>query len=93
MKYIITLAVSAATAEEIREAPGQMGKVLKEMIGQIKPEAIYFSTIRRLIFMVVNIGDPHVELRTVFDGLSRFGETTIDPVSSMEEFSRYMEQL
>ena len=91
MKYMITLAGSAEAAKAMRSE--EMKKEVGRLFEQIKPESIYFSTIRRLIFIVANIDDPHVELRNVFEALSRFGETTIDPISSLEEFNRFIEQL
>jgi hypothetical protein len=92
LKYLITLAASEEASKALRGTPGDMGKEVGELIEQIKPETIYFSTIRRLIFMAVNINDPHVELRVIFEKLARFGKVTIDPVSSLEEFSGFMKQ-
>ncbi len=90
LKYVITMAASAEAAKAMSSE--EMKKEVRQLIEQIKPESIYFSTIRRLIFIVADVDDPHVELRNIFEGLSRFGDTTIDPVSSLEEFSRFMEQ-
>ncbi len=90
LKYVITMTASAEAAKAMSSE--EMKKEVKQLIEQIKPESIYFSTIRRLIFIVADVDDPHVELRNIFEGLSRFGETTIDPVSSLEEFSRFMEE-
>lgn len=93
MKYVITMSASAEASKAMSETPAEMGKQVKDMIEQIKPESIYFSTIKRCVFIVANIKDPHVELRNVFEALSRFGDVTIDPVSTLDEFSRFMQQL
>jgi hypothetical protein len=54
---------------------------------------LYFSTIRRLITIVADVEDPHVELRLIFETLSKYGNVTIDPVSTFEEFGPFMEKL
>jgi uncharacterized protein with ATP-grasp and redox domains len=68
-------------------------KEISELIEKTTPEAMYFSTIRRLIFLVINVGDPHLELRQIFEKLSQWGNVTIDPVSTFEEFGSFMASL
>jgi hypothetical protein len=65
---------------------------MKELMVHIKPEASYFSTVRRHSIFVVDLKDPHVELRRLYETLSKMGEVTIDPVSTFEEFIRFVEQ-
>ena len=90
MKYLISLEpVQPGSLENIEE----MKKGFGELIEQAKPEAMYFSTIRRIVFIVVNIGDPHVELRHLFENLSKWGKVTVDPVSTFEEFRAFYESL
>ena len=90
MKYLFSLeAAQSIKSLDIEKAK----KEIAGLIEQIKPEAIYFSTIRRYIFIVVNVEDPHIELRNIFEGLSKWGPVTIDPVSTFEEFGAFMEQL
>ena len=90
MKYLFSLeAAQSIKSLNIEKAK----KEIAGLIEQIKPEAIYFSTIRRYIFIVVNVEDPHIELRNIFEGLSTWGPVTIDPVSTFEEFGAFMEQL
>jgi hypothetical protein len=93
MKYLFTLEstpeVSARLLENIEEAKKGIG----ELIEQVKPEAMYFSTIRRRTVIVVNVEDPHVELRNIFEALSRWGNVTIDPVSTFEEFGAFLAQV
>jgi hypothetical protein len=68
-----------------------MIKGFKDLIEQAKPEAMYFSTIRRYIVLVVDVEDPHVQLRSISEALSQFGKVTIDPVSTFEEFIPFIE--
>jgi hypothetical protein len=75
------------------ENPEQAKKEIGELIEQLKPEAMYFSTLRRLSYIVVNVDDPHVELRQIFENFSRWGNVTIDPVSTFEEFGAFMASL
>jgi hypothetical protein len=90
MKYLFSLeAAQSIKSLDIEKAK----KEITGLIEEINPEAIYFSTIRRHIFIVVNVEDPHVELRNIFEGLSKWGPVTIDPVSTLEEFGVFMEQL
>ena len=88
MKYLFSLETTAQQ-ENMEEAK----KELVELIEQTKPEAMYFSTIRRLITIVADVEDPHVELRLIFETLSKYGNVTIDPVSTFEEFGPFMEKL
>lgn len=92
MKYIFTLAASTESNKKMLENPEAMAKEVEAAMAQLNPEKSYFSTLRRLIFLVVNIDDPHVELRNAFENLSRFGEVTIEPVSTYEEFKGFMKQ-
>jgi hypothetical protein len=88
MKYLFNLE-TYGQIENIEEAK----KELVGLIEQTKPEAMYFSTIRRVITIVADVEDPHVELRLIFETLSKFGNVTIDPVSTFEEFGPFMEKL
>ena len=93
MKYVISLEIPTEAVTKMLENPEETKKAFGELIEQAKPEAIYISTIRRLNLFVVNIEDPHVELRRLFENLSKWGNVTIDPVSTFEEFGAYMESL
>jgi hypothetical protein len=93
MKYFISLEVPSEAVTKLLENPEESKKAFGELIEQTKPEAMYFSTIRRLNLFVVNVEDPHVELRTLFENLSKWGTVTINPVSTWEEFGAYMESL
>jgi hypothetical protein len=75
------------------ENPEEAKKAIGALVEQIKPEVMYFSTIRRCSYIVVNVEDPHVELRTIFESLSRWGNVTIDPVSTFEQFGAFMASL
>ncbi len=90
MKYLFTLKVPNENRMLI-ENPEAAKKGIKEIIEKIKPEAMYFSTIRRLIFLVINVEDPHVELRQIFENLSNWGNLTVDPVSTSEQFNTFMD--
>ena len=91
MKYVFSLesTTDALTKVSIEETV----KEIAELIEQVKPEAMYFSTIRRLALIVVNVEDPHVELRNIFEALSSWGKVTIDPVSTFEEFGAFLGQV
>ena len=90
MRYLFLLETTQpGLIENLKEAKNE----IKAIMDQIKPEAMYFSTIRRLLVIVVNVDDPHVELRHIFENLSRWGNVTIDPVSTLEEFSAFLESL
>ena len=93
MKYVIRQEIPTEIVGKLIENPEETKKVFGELIEQAKPEAMYFSTIRRLNFFVVNVEDPHVELRRLLENLSKWGTVTIDPVSTFEEFGAYMESL
>ena len=41
---------------------------------------------------MAEVKDPHVELRKLYETLSQMGQVTIDPVSTFEEFVRFVEQ-
>jgi hypothetical protein len=69
----------------------ESAKQMKGLMEQVKPEAKYFSTTRRHSILVVDVKDPHVELRRLYETFSKFGQVTIDPVSTFEEFIRFME--
>lgn len=92
MKYLFTMEVPAENRMLI-ENPEEAKKGIRELIEQVKPEAMYFSTIRRLTFAVINVEDPHVELRQIFENLSKWGKVTIDPVSTLEQFGAFMDSL
>jgi hypothetical protein len=90
LKYVLSLETrSPGTFENLEEAK----KGIIELVQRIKPEAMYFSTIRRLVLIVANIEDPHVELRQIFETLSVWGNVTVDPVSTFEEFGAFMESM
>jgi hypothetical protein len=93
MKYVLTVETPTEIVAKLLENPEEAKKALTALIEQAKPEATYISTIRRRMFFVVNVEDPHVELRILFENLSKMGNVTIDPVSTFEEFSAYLEQL
>jgi type III secretory pathway component EscV len=88
MKYLFSLETTSQM-DNMEEAK----KELVKLIEQTKPEAMYFSTIRRLITIVADVEDPHIELRLIFETLSKYGKVTIDPVSTFEEFGPFMAQL
>lgn len=92
MRYLITLDVPNDD-RQLLDNPEKAKEEIQELIEQAKPEAMYFSTIRRRNFIVVNIDDPHVEGRQIFEKLSNFGNVTIDPVSTFEEFGGFMASL
>ena len=93
MRYLISIEtpneVSATLAERPEEAKKAMGVILEKW----KPEAAYFSTIRRLAIFIVNVEDPHVELRRLYEELSKYGSVTVDPVSTLNEFLAYWEKM
>ena len=91
MKYLFTLENTQETQEKMLENIEKVKKEITELIEQTKPEAMYFSTIRRLIFLVINVEDPHVELRQIFENLSNWGNLTVDPVSTSEQFNTFMD--
>jgi hypothetical protein len=93
MKYLFTLENTQETQAEMLENIEEVRKEITELIDRTKPEAMYFSTIRRVMFIVANVEDPHVELRQIFESLSKFGNVTIDPVSTFEQFGPFMASL
>jgi len=93
MRYLITLDTPTEIASALQKYPKASVKQMKELMAHVKPEASYFSTTRRHSIMVVDVKDPHVELRKLYETLSKFGQVTIDPVSTFEEFIRFVEQM
>jgi hypothetical protein len=93
MKYLIRWEIPTEAVGKLLENPEEAKKEFGELIEQVKPEAMYFSTIRRLNILVVNVEDPHVELRRLLERLSTWGTVTIDPVSTFEQFGAYMATL
>jgi hypothetical protein len=93
LKYVIIAVPSAEASKSNMEDPEAFRKVFSQLMEQMKPEAIYFSITRRLLVVVVNSEDPHVEIRNVYEALSNYGEVTVDPVSSSEDFGRWIKQL
>jgi hypothetical protein len=93
MKYVISQEITTEAVAKLLENPEEAKKAFGELIEQAKPEAMYFSTIRRHNVFVVNVEDPHVELRRLLEALSQWGSVTIDPVSTFEEFGAYMATL
>jgi hypothetical protein len=92
MRYLITVDTPTEISIAMNEKPEQTKKAMNELLAQLKPEATYFSTTRRLSVLVVNIEDPHVQLRRAYDALSKFGKVTVDPVSTVNEFLRFWEK-
>ena len=92
MKYLFTLETPTENHMLI-ENPEEAKKEIGKLIEQTKPEAMYFSIVRRVSYMVLNVEDPHVELRQIFEKLSKFGNVTIDPVSTFEQFATFMASL
>jgi ATP phosphoribosyltransferase len=92
MKYLITLDTPTEVSNALLKNSKEAQKEMKEMMAQLKPEAAYFSTIRRFSILVVNVNDPHVELRRIYEALSKYGNVTVDPVSTTEEFLRFWEK-
>jgi hypothetical protein len=43
--------------------------------------------------MVVDVQDPHVELRGIYEAASKWGQVTVEIVSTAEEFFRYMHSM
>ncbi len=93
MKYFIRWEIPTEAVAKMLENPEKAKKEFGELVEQVKPEAMYFSTIRRLNLLVVNVEDPHVELRRLLERLATWGTVTIDPVSTFEEFSAYFDSL
>jgi hypothetical protein len=93
LKYLITAVPSAEASKKNMENPEEFRKVFSGLMEQMKPEAIYFSFTRRLLVIVVDSKDPHVEIRNIYEALSNYGEVIVDPVSSSEDFSRWIKQL
>ncbi|MCP8303946.1 MAG: hypothetical protein H3Z50_00500 [archaeon] len=93
MKYVIGLETPTEVEAKLFENPEEVKRDIRELVEQAKPEAIYFSTVRRYAFFVVNVEDPHVELRKIMVALSKYGKVTVDPVSALEEFLAFVEKL
>lgn len=93
MKYLITLESSQEVSNALQRNPKQTAKEMKEFFAQYKPEAAYFSTTRRHGIFVVEVKDAHVELRRIFEAMSKYGQVTVDPVSNVEEFFHWVESL
>ena len=90
MRYLLTLTQTQEDIEKLQD-PVALRKKIKEMVEQVKPEFIFFSTVRRATFMVIRADDPHVQLRKISEALAENGTVTIDPVSTLEEFSKFLE--
>ena len=94
MRYLIAVDTPTEVAMALQKNPKESAKMMKELMAHTKPEASYFSTTRRHSIFVVDVKDPHVELRKLSETLSKVGgEVTIDPVSTFEEFLRFIEQM
>ena len=91
MKYLVTIDTPTEVANALTGKPEEMKKTVKELFTKLKPEAAYWSTTRRHSVLVVNVDDPHVELRRITENLSKYGNVTVDPVSTTEEFLRFWE--
>jgi hypothetical protein len=92
MKYMISLETPSAVSSALTEKPEEMLRTMNELFAKLKPEAAYFSTTRRFSVLVVNVEDPHVELRRIYETLSKYGNIVIDPVSTTEEFLRFWQK-
>jgi hypothetical protein len=92
MKYMISMDTPTGISSALTEKPEDMLKTMKALFAQLKPEAAYFSTTRRYSVLVVNVEDPHVELRKIYETLSKYGNVVIDPVSNSEEFFRFWQK-
>ena len=90
MRYVIGIDTPAEVAEAVMKNPEESLKGMKELMAKYKPEAMYFSTTRRFSVTVVNVEDPHVELRRLIEALSKFGSVTVDPVSTFEEMEKFI---
>jgi ssDNA-specific exonuclease RecJ len=93
MRYLITIDTPQEFANQLTKNPKESAKMLRQLVAQLKPEALYFSTTRRHGVLVVDVKDPHSELRSITENLSQMGQLTVDPVSTTEEFLRWMESL
>ncbi len=91
MRYLITFDTPAEIANALMKNPKESAKEMKGLMAHLKPEAAYFSTVRRHSIFVVDVKDPHVELRRIYENLSKFGQVTVDPVSNFDEFIRFIE--
>lgn len=92
MRYLITLDTPTEASSALMKNPKEAQKEMKEIMAQLKPEAAYFSTTRRHAIFAINVNDPHVELRRIFETFSKYGNVTVDPVSTTEEFLRFWER-
>lgn len=93
MKYVFSVEPYSEVARVSTETEKKEGaRMLRELLARLKAEVSYFSTTRRFAFLVVNVEDPHVELRKIYETLSTWGNVTVDPVSNVEEFIRYLEK-
>lgn len=93
MKYLMAIDTPTEVSNALmKNSKGESLKEMKEVMAQLKPEAAYWSTTRRFSVLVVNVDDPHVELRRIYENLSKYGNVTVDPVSTTEEFLRFWER-
>jgi len=92
MKYLMTIDTPTEVSNALMKNSKDAQKEMKEIMAQLKPEAAYWSTTRRFSALVVNVNDPHVELRRIYENLSKYGNVTVDPVSTTEEFLRFWER-
>jgi hypothetical protein len=92
MKYLLTIDTPTEVSNALLKNSKDAQKEMKEIMAQLKPEAAYWSTTRRFSVLVVNVDDPHVELRRIYENLSKYGNVTVDPVSTTEEFLRFWER-
>lgn len=79
-------------ANALQKNQKEGAKEIKGLMAQLKPEAAYFSTLRRYSIFVVDVKDPHVELRRLHEALSKYGHITVEPVSNFEEFLPFWEK-
>jgi hypothetical protein len=93
MRYLISVDTPTEISSALLENPEESRRTMEGLFAQLKPEAAYFSTIRRAATFVVNVEDPHVGLRRIYETFSKFGKVTVDPVSTKEEFFRFFEKM
>lgn len=93
MRYLITVDTPQEVSNALLKNPKESEKEMKGLMAQLKPEAQYFSTERRHAIMVVDVKDPHVELRRIYENMSKWGQVTVELVSTVEEFFRFIESL
>ncbi|OFV85408.1 MAG: hypothetical protein A2W26_02240 [Acidobacteria bacterium RBG_16_64_8] len=95
MKYLLTMTMTTPAALKMAEVPAaERVKLLRQLVDQLKPEVFYASTVRKSAFLVLDVADPHVQLRKAHLALEQIGaEVTVDPVSNLDEFLEYISSM